>query len=856
MNTPDTLLSRDVPTSAAPRRLRRRLPLGTAASISALFLFGASAQAAGAATDATAPATAAESAGVAAVDVALTDVAQTEVAQAEVAQSEVAQAEVAQAGKSGSRVAAVLEEVQVTARRKTESVQKVPIAVSVIGGDFLNEIGGFNVNRLKEVLPSVQFYSTNPRNSALNIRGLGAPYGLTNDGIEQGVGLYIDGVYYARPAAATLDFIDIDQIEVLRGPQGTLYGKNTTAGAVNVTTRKPSFTPGSTVELSYGNYTFIQAKASLTGPLSDNVAARISFVGTQRDGFLYNVRTQDDLNDLSNLGIRGQFLINASEDVTITASADWTSQRPEGYTQVVAGVTPTLRAANRQYAAIAASLNYTPPSFNPFARLTDVDSPIRSYQDLGGGSVTVDWTSDYGKFSSISAYRLWDWNPSNDRDFLGIPVNTVSAATSYQQQISQEFRFAGDITKDINYVVGLFGFRQTIKSNPRQTTALGSAASRYLLAGTANANNAALLDGLTQQIDVKSIFDSAALFGQLEWKLTDQIRVLPGLRLNYDRKEVDYDAQVTGGQDTRNNPTLRAVQLAQLPQQTYFADIDDTNVSGQITIAYNPIDNVDTYATYSRSFKTVGLNTAGVPTDNNQPRLDLATVAPEEVTHYEIGIKTRPFRRVTANLSLYNTDIKDFQAQVQDNTAATSRGYLANADKVRVRGVEFDGNARIGQHFSTYVSAAYTDGKYVRFTNAPLSLENTGRARPNDIQDVSGQRLPGISKFSTSFGGEFFTPTSFLKREGDFFFGVDVSYRSGFSSSATPSTVLNVEGYELVNARIGFRSANGWDLWFWSRNLLDKEYLELLSPGFGGTGIYVGQPGDPRTFGVTFRTEF
>jgi iron complex outermembrane receptor protein len=143
--------------------------------------------------------------------------------------------------------------VIVTARRTEEAAQEVPIPVSVLRGDLVADAGAFNVNRLKEMLPTVQFYSTNPRDSSINIRGFGAPFGLTNDGIEPGVGLYIDGVFFARPAAATMDFLDVEQVEVLRGPQGTLFGKNTTAGAINVTTRKPSFTPASEVELNYGN---------------------------------------------------------------------------------------------------------------------------------------------------------------------------------------------------------------------------------------------------------------------------------------------------------------------------------------------------------------------------------------------------------------------------------------------------------------------------------------------------------------------------------------------------------------------------------------------------------------------------
>ncbi|HEY6508267.1 MAG TPA: TonB-dependent receptor, partial [Vicinamibacterales bacterium] len=309
--------------------------------------------------------------------------------------------------------------VVVTARRTEEVAQEVPIPVSVVRGDLVADAGAFNVNRLKEMLPTVQFYSTNPRNSAINIRGLGAPFGLTNDGIEAGVGLYIDGVFYARPAAATLDFLDVDQVEVLRGPQGTLFGKNTTAGAINVTTRKPSFAPGTEVELNYGNFGYVQAKASITGQLLKNFAGRLSFSGTQRDGVLLNNDTGDDVNDLNNLGVRGQLLFAPSDKIAVTAAFDHTRQRPRGYTQVVAGVAPTLRPANRQYEQIAADLGYTAPSLNAYDRVTDVDSPMRSFQELGGASLNVDWKLGPGRLTSTTAWRSWDWKPSNDRDFIG-----------------------------------------------------------------------------------------------------------------------------------------------------------------------------------------------------------------------------------------------------------------------------------------------------------------------------------------------------------------------------------------------------------------------------------------------------
>ena len=736
--------------------------------------------------------------------------------------------------------------VVVTARRVEELAQDVPIPVSVVRGDLVSDAGAFNVNRLKELIPTVQFYSTNPRNSAINIRGLGAPFGLTNDGLESGVGLYIDGAFYARPASATLDFLDVDQVEVLRGPQGTLFGKNTTAGAINVTTRKPSFTPGTEVELNYGSLQFIQAKASITGPLSRTLAARLSLSGTQRDGTVFNVRTQERVNNLNNLGVRGQLLFAPSDALAITLAIDDTRQRPQGYTQVIAGVAPTLRAANRQYAQIAASLKYTPPSFNAFDRLTDIDSPLRSNQDLGGASLNVDWKLGPGRLTSTTAWRYWDWDPSNDRDFIGLPVTTVSAGTSKQRQWTQEVRYADTVSRRLNFVAGAFLF----DSDPVIKQEQGSAAAAFLLAPSANASTPGLLDGygFNQYLRYDNVI--AALFGQIEWSVTDRLRVLPGLRVNYDQKHVDFDQQVYGGLQT-TNAALVALQQSILAPQTYATDVSDTNTSGQITLAYKIAKSVNAYATYATGFKSVGLNLNGVPNDAaNRPVLAAAEVKPEDVRNVEVGLKTTLPGGVTANVAVFDTEIKNFQAQVTNGSVGVIRGYLANAEKVRVRGAEFDGSARVNAHLSLYGAAACTDGRYASFTDAPPPLEDTGGPQ---FEDISGSRLPGVSKWALSFGGEASYPGGLLGRSGEYFLAVDTSYRSSFSSSATYSKYLVVPGYALLNARVGFRVADGWTLSAWSRNLLDKNYFELLTAVAGNTGLYVGQPGEPRTVGVTMR---
>ena len=180
---------------------------------------------------------------------------------------------------SGVRAQDALEEVVVTARYRSESAQEVPIALTVIGGDKLDAAGATTLTQATTLAPSTQFISSNPRNTSITIRGFGSAYGLTNDGLEPGVGIYIDQVYHPRPSAATFDLVDVERVEILRGPQGTLYGKNTTAGALNVSTRLPTFTPESKLEFSGGDYGFAQAKGYVSGPLKeDALAGKLSLV--------------------------------------------------------------------------------------------------------------------------------------------------------------------------------------------------------------------------------------------------------------------------------------------------------------------------------------------------------------------------------------------------------------------------------------------------------------------------------------------------------------------------------------------------------------------------------------------------
>jgi iron complex outermembrane recepter protein len=750
-----------------------------------------------------------------------------------------------------------LEEVVVTARRRSETAQEVPIPISVVDGLLIEDAGAFNVNRLKEFIPSVQLYTSNPRNTGINIRGLGSPFGLTNDGLDPGVGFYVDGVYYARPAAATFDFIDIDQIELLRGPQGTLFGKNTTSGAFNITTRKASFTPGADFEVSYGNYGYVQAKSSITGPLSSKIAGRLSFSGTQRDGVVENVKTGRFINDINNLGFRGQLLFTPSDNTSITLAADASRQRPDGFAQVVAGVVPTKRAAYRQFNSIIADLNYTLPSENAFDRVIDHDTPWKSGNDLGGVSLNIDSKIGPGTLTSTTAWRYWNWDPSNDRDFTGLQALAKSQNPAEHRNWSQEIRYAGEFSSRLSGIVGLFLIDQEVKINGTEES--GSAQWRFSQSSTSPLwQTPGLLEGygINTKASIQSV--SAAAFANVDWEITKGLHILPGIRFNYDTKDVSYDRVASGGLQT-TDPALLAIKNSVYSSQFYEADAEENNLTYQLTVAYRANKRLNVFATYSTSFKPVGVNVAGLPTISGQPATDLAVIKPEDVRHIEIGVKTTPIKNATLNLTIHNTDIINYQTNVQSPELGVNRGYIANAEEVNVRGVELDANIKVNKHFSFYGAVAYTEGKYVKFTNAPLPLEETGRTVDGvqvAFEDISGGDIPGLSKWATSLGGEFTTAANFLRQGGKFFLAFDTYYRSDFSSSPSPSAYLNIDGYALLNVRTGFRISNGTSLSVWARNILNRDYYEQLLPAGGNAGHYGAVLGDPRTYGITLRYSF
>jgi len=742
--------------------------------------------------------------------------------------------------------------IVVTARRRNENAQDVPIALSVLGGKRLESTNVFTLDQAKQQIPSLQIFAINPRNTNINIRNLGSNASVSSDGLDSGVGVYVDDVYYARPGQSVFDLVDIDRIEVLKGPQGTLFGRNTTAGAVSITTRAPSFTPQATAEVSVGNYDYVQARASTSLPIiDDKVAIRLTASNTYRQGTVDNVRTGGKLLNLDSQTLRGQILIKPTDTFTLRVIADYSIRNENCCLGLPAGVVTTLPngtpIANNFYQR-AAWLGYTLPTLNAFDRITDINAPSYYKVKQKGISANAQWSLGDVSLTSITAYRTWDWEPHNDTDATGLSVFNLSQTTTHQKQFSQELRLASTGTRTIDWVAGLYYFHQSLLT--QALTEFGADAAGFALPPAVPAAiGSAALNAFRFVSGSRAKTDSYAVFGQANWHLSDRLTLTGGLRFTHEKKSGDFDQRQIGGVDLSTLPVAvagaaRGIRNNFGPANSYTARTTNSSLSGQATLAYKLSPDVLTYATYARGNKSGGLNIANLPSGVDP------VVGPEKVDHYELGVKTTPLPGVTLNGAAFWTEIQDFQSTFSD--AARSLTYLTNAAKVRSRGGEIDLQADPFKGAWFYASATYADTVYLSYRNAPCPFGVPGVGGTATC-DLSGQSLPNAPRWAFAAGGEVARPLA----GKEVYVGADWSYKSSFNSAADNSPVGRIDGYSLVNARAGIRLPGGqWDLYGWARNLLNKDYYTRLGVAPFNTGLLVASVGEPRTYGVTGRFRF
>ena len=744
----------------------------------------------------------------------------------------------------------------VSARRRDESAQDVPIALSVVGAAQLEATGNYSLTQIQQIVPSLQVFSFNPRNTNINIRGLGSNVALTNDGLENGVGFYVDNVYYGRPGQSQFDLVDLQQIEVLRGPQGTLFGKNTTSGAINITSRKPSFDPEFSGEASVGDYGYYQLRASASaGLIDDLLAVRLSGSVTERRGFLYNDTQNERAQDYSNWSVRGQLLFTPTSDLEVRIIGDFSRQKQNHVLNVFADYFGTYDngavIANNFAQRAARYPGYTFPTIDPFARRGESDGHYQANMDGYGVSGQVDWDIGSAKLTSITAYRWWDWNPANDGDSTSLPVITLAQQSNRQRQFSQEVRLASDTDGPIDYVVGAYYFWQIIRGYGK--TAYGSAAPAWFLPAVPSAVSALALDGFEANSTSDPRTRSLALFGQANWKISDRLTLTAGLRYTHEKKDGSFNQFWVGGTDPSTlAPALAATVIGIRNQFNPVVGIStgftDNSLSGLATLSWQFADDALAYASYSRGNKSGGLNLTNLPNGIDPD------VAPEKVDSYEVGIKSQWLdRKVTLNIAGYWTEISDYQTAIFEQVSDTIfRQYIDNIPGVRSRGVEGDLSFAPSKRASVYASVAYADTTYLSYPEAPQAPE---RGNEGGNQDLSGERLPGVPKFTYTIGGDVSAPLGTLGgRDLSLYAHADYSHRSTFNTSSSNSRYADVPAFGLANARIGFRTDDGLlDLSIWARNLFDKDYFQTLSAA--NTGLVTALIGEPRTIGATLRTK-
>ncbi|MGU2024840.1 TonB-dependent receptor [Pseudomonas aeruginosa] len=731
-----------------------------------------------------------------------------------------------------------LGKVTVTARRREEDSQKVPTPITVLGGETLEAQRISRVQDLQQVLPSVNVAYIHARQSSVAVRGIGN--NPASDGLEGSAGIYLDNVYLGRPGMAVFDLLDIEQLELLRGPQGTLFGKNTTAGVLNISTRAPTFTAERTVEVSGGQDGYFQGRGTVSGPLGETLAGRLSAYRTRDDGYIKNIPDDNYLNGGERQGARGQLLFEPNEDFSLRWIADYNEEDSSNGSMVVYG------GAERFWQR--AALVGASPLRDPQRRKVNINGRQHVSVHQGGSSLEANWNLAGGyRLTSISAYRYWHFTPANDEQLNVSAINDTGVEV-HDRQFSQEIRLASPTGGAFDYVVGAYAFRQNLGN--KTFTSYGPLADLYLL----GANLGALNDTYSKA-NGKIETDSFALFAQGTWHLTERLDFTAGLRGTYEEKNAKVErfaplggAAVGGVGAAVRNGQLGAYDSGDLSQYNFAP-------SALLSLSYQFSDDLLGYASLSHGEKSGGVNLAvgSAPSAG----ADSLLVGPERANDAELGLKSTLFdRRLLLNANLFWTGIHGYQATTLYQAPGSTQlvQVLANAGSVRSRGLEFEATALPLRGLTLNFNGSYNDVTYLSFKDAPCPAEVSTRPGAPSSCDLTGQRVVGASKWIANLNGEYqwrlddrFQP----------YVSASYAYRSAAEGTLDNSDLSKIDGYALVNLAAGLRSDLGdgqLDTSVWLKNAFDKDYY--LSAFASINGSYTASVGQPRTLGVSLRYDF
>jgi iron complex outermembrane receptor protein len=800
-----------------------------------------------------------------------------------------------------------ISEIVVTATKREQTLQDVPISVAVTGQQTIERAQVRDLIDLQSVVPSLkvsQFNATGQTNFV--IRGFGNGNG--NDGIESSVGVFIDGVYRSRSAAALDDLPEVERIEVLRGPQSTLFGKNVSAGAISIVTKKPQYEFGGKLEGTYGNYNQRQLKGTITGPLSETVALRVSGSYNKRDGLFTNLTTGSDVNNRNRWSVRGDVLIEPTDKLSMRFIADYNEikERCCGVSSIFNGpATLAIGGILRKPISDTTKVFERNVIFN-----TDPEN------DLSGRGVSgqVDYDLSFAKLTAITAYRNQKNASFQDIDFTGADISNNRTANEIKT-FTQEIRLASDSEGPFNWLVG--GFFQDERLDTGRTVSYGSDIRAYAdvlggavpaallgalpptlrpaLTGRSNLYAIEFLQSLVtpsirpgatyfqagQGIDdyYKMKQRSLSVFSQFDYKVTEKLTLTGGLAYLKDTKKAQSFVTLRDPFSSLNLAAVPQFTALGLPGNIYSAlgalqffygnttnhgpvNYPNATESGQlkgdkityaVRAAYD-FGAVNAYVSYSTGWKAGAYN---LSSDSRPPNANGVgrSANPEDVDVMEAGLKAN-FPGGYANVAVFKQSIKGFQSN-----AFTGLGYsLVNAGEESVRGFEVDSAWRPTGWLNLSAAVTYLDPKYDSFKGAACVNYDTVRCpvdpttgrRPN-FRDLTGEAPAGIPKWTFS------TSATVNHEFGDYqaYARVEYDYTSKTQLTETTPPNLSTWGQNLVNASVGVTNTlKQIEVMLWARNLTNDDGLISTFPTVAQDGSYSGYPNAPRTYGVTVRKTF
>ncbi|GAB3270241.1 TonB-dependent receptor [Parahaliea aestuarii] len=732
----------------------------------------------------------------------------------------------------------LLEEVVVTAQKRSESLEDVPISMAVMSSDAMNKTGVRQMRELAEFVPNVTLSSGNDNNTAVRIRGVGA--NTRNIGFDTRVGMYLDGVYLGQSPAQNMDILDLERVEIARGPQGTLFGKNTVAGAINLITARPDQEFMTELRGEYGNYNSHRVSAIVNTPLTDSLAARFSVSDNHRDGYIDNITTGTEFNERDGTSFRGQ-LRYETDRLDFNLAADYLESERVSF----------MGEAQTDWSGTVYPDPLAPKRF-------EISNNVDNYEEREiwgiSGTLDLELGNDYS-LRSITAYRDTESDRIQDTDHSAIDIIRVDFPDQYEQW-SQEFQLISPAGERLQYVAGLYLYDEQAKT--QRSSTLGSET------GTLFAVLAPPLAPFGDQFTESQVgtggqvdTESWAVFLNGTYDLTDRLTLGFGARYTDEKKTVDYtiagDVVMVGGVVPVTVAQLFGVAAGPIVDgQTVAVYEDDksyNDFSPTVSLTYAISDNSNIYLRYSSAFKAGGFNVDFVPQQVFDNGLDFD---PETVDAYEIGYKgTALDDKLRFALSAFQMDFEDYQLnQFVDLGNNISAITIRNAAEVQSRGFEAEATWYATPELLLQGAVGYNKAEFEDFPGGGSARNPAGLGA-----DLSGNTLPMAPEWSAAFTAQYNYPIASLG--ADLVTRVDWSYTdAAFTTEdnikvSTPGGSIPygyVDSYDILNARVGLEDMGKWSVYLWARNLLDEEYFDNDSADFLGT--IVQMPGDPRTYGI------